>query len=827
MDGFERSLQVFYPDFVLAKSSSPRFSIVIPCFNQGRFLVDCLESLAIQDLLPFEVIVVNDGSTDDGTKAMMGRLPSYHYPFPVRCLNRPNGGLASARNYGIKHSTGDVIVPLDADDKLYPRALSEYAKAFAQYPEIDVISPDAVLFGNQDDTWCLPFFNAWRLTEMNIMACSSAIRRRVFAAGYWYTDEWGRGYEDWEFWIRTCALGPFKARALHLPVFGYRKWGFSMYSAVNHDDLVCQMRAFHTAAGIWSTDIDRKLRKTCAPTHRLVADNADAWAHVDDLATVAPSEVESFLETDTISRFLWVGVLPPEAAGPLQLIVNEVARRFPSLAYVFTSSVADDAYLVVIDRLTALNKGMGHLVSLETLHLVTTVHTEGKRGPRVKAITEGGTLGPSATALLASVVKAGDATLLPSALHHSSRAKSDVWYYFGREPQVPRPVASPQAGRTLAIAMPSLTCGGSEFAVRLFLEEGTVRRHFDKIVILTFFDHEHDTHACFEPLTDAIYHLGNLGLSDERKLALAQQLLEASKASDLLVANSEHGYHLLPRLRKARMPLKVHGQVHSIGIDPHTGLQSLGPPRLLASQYAALIDRVASISDALTAHMIDRLYFPSDKIRTVRLGIDQTRFRPRSPQERVDRADAKQVVWCGRLSDEKDPLLALKVAQRFHESFPNVRMMFVGDGPLAAEFGERLRNYKESGALVTWIPYTDRVEDVLRTSDCLFMTSTYEGIPIVVMEAFACGLPVVMCLTNTAAGELANSGCFFAVADRLDLDAYCRRIQEALASTPGIAADQVLAHHRYARELIDWLFSAEVQARTDHLHSVFGVTAAA
>ena len=66
-----------------------KFSVIIPCYNHGRFLIDCLESLAAQTLLASEVIVVNDGSTDEETLRLLDRLDLYSYPYPLRVLSKP------------------------------------------------------------------------------------------------------------------------------------------------------------------------------------------------------------------------------------------------------------------------------------------------------------------------------------------------------------------------------------------------------------------------------------------------------------------------------------------------------------------------------------------------------------------------------------------------------------------------------------------------------------------------------------------------------------------------------------------------------------------
>ena len=107
--------------------TSPPVSVVIPCFNQGRFLREALESVRAQTVRPCEVVVVDDGSTDD-TAEVAEAFPGVVY---VRQANR---GLAEARNRGITATTGEYLVFLDADDRLRSDALSVGLEALSTRP---------------------------------------------------------------------------------------------------------------------------------------------------------------------------------------------------------------------------------------------------------------------------------------------------------------------------------------------------------------------------------------------------------------------------------------------------------------------------------------------------------------------------------------------------------------------------------------------------------------------------------------------------------------------------------------------------------------------
>jgi glycosyltransferase involved in cell wall biosynthesis len=103
-------------------------SVVIPCYNQGRFLREALDSIRAATTGAVDVIVVNDGSTDD-TGAVAASAPG------IRCVRQTNAGLAAARNRGLQNAHGEYVVFLDADDRLAPGGLDAGAAALAVHPE--------------------------------------------------------------------------------------------------------------------------------------------------------------------------------------------------------------------------------------------------------------------------------------------------------------------------------------------------------------------------------------------------------------------------------------------------------------------------------------------------------------------------------------------------------------------------------------------------------------------------------------------------------------------------------------------------------------------
>jgi glycosyltransferase involved in cell wall biosynthesis len=108
-------------------------SVIIPCYNQARFLGEAIESVLSQNYPHFEVVVVDDGSTDNTSK-VASRYPG------VRCVRQENQGLAGARNTGIRHSSGSYLVFVDADDRLLPEALEVGLRHLKEHPECAFVS---------------------------------------------------------------------------------------------------------------------------------------------------------------------------------------------------------------------------------------------------------------------------------------------------------------------------------------------------------------------------------------------------------------------------------------------------------------------------------------------------------------------------------------------------------------------------------------------------------------------------------------------------------------------------------------------------------------
>ncbi len=177
-----------------------RAAVIIPCFNDGDVLEEAIAS--VQEHEPVEIVIVNDGSTDAGTLAVLGRIEARD---DICVVHRDNGGLGAARTTGLQATSAPLVYPLDADDRLEPGALAAMADTLERHPEAGFAWGDYALFGDRvghyrsPDAW-LP----WTLTYVNPYPVSSMFRRATIEhAGGWQ----GRAYEDWDLWLRLVGMG--------------------------------------------------------------------------------------------------------------------------------------------------------------------------------------------------------------------------------------------------------------------------------------------------------------------------------------------------------------------------------------------------------------------------------------------------------------------------------------------------------------------------------------------------------------------------------------------------------------------------------------------
>lgn len=169
-------------------------SVVIPCFNQGKYLEKAIRSIGD---LPVEIIVVNNGS-DDNTDDVAKKLN-------VTLLHEAKRGIGAAFNTGIGAAIGKYILPLSADDEVSPVYIPMASMILDENPNIDIVVPDYLVVSKAE----APYI--WKqegliddITQRNTMFFSSFYRKSMWEELGGYEENMPyAGWEDWDFWIKA------------------------------------------------------------------------------------------------------------------------------------------------------------------------------------------------------------------------------------------------------------------------------------------------------------------------------------------------------------------------------------------------------------------------------------------------------------------------------------------------------------------------------------------------------------------------------------------------------------------------------------------------
>lgn len=200
-----------------------RLSVIIPCYNYARYLGECIESVLNQSEKAWEIIVVDDESTDN-TKEVCEK-------YSVKYIWQKNKGLSGARNTGISHATGDYIMCLDADDMLRPDAIKEHLKIA---DENSIAQCGLLYFGTQIAQFRPSGATLQSLLRSNSIYCNSVFPRSAWEkVKYDESNTMRLGLEDWLYWIELFAHG-YTLKTNNYISLLYRRHGNAMTQATTH-----------------------------------------------------------------------------------------------------------------------------------------------------------------------------------------------------------------------------------------------------------------------------------------------------------------------------------------------------------------------------------------------------------------------------------------------------------------------------------------------------------------------------------------------------------------------------------------------------------------
>jgi glycosyltransferase involved in cell wall biosynthesis len=194
----------------------PAVSVVVPCFNGGRYIDQLLACLARQTFQDFELVIVDDGSNDPATRDKLASLDP-----AIRVFHQSNLGPGAARNTGFREARAPLVFTLDCDDTIEPQTLELLSNLMKDAPaDVGLAFSDLRMQGASEAI--IPRgFNAFDLLFSNTVSAGLMIRKSAWQAVGGYDETMRDGYEDWEFPLRIAIAG-YRGIGVKQPLYNYR-----------------------------------------------------------------------------------------------------------------------------------------------------------------------------------------------------------------------------------------------------------------------------------------------------------------------------------------------------------------------------------------------------------------------------------------------------------------------------------------------------------------------------------------------------------------------------------------------------------------------------
>ncbi len=180
-----------------------KVSVIMPCYNDGKYIMEAIDSIGKQTYQNWELIIVDDGSDDEETKQIINEIQNPK----IKVFHTEHLRPARARNYGIQKAEGKYILPVDSDDRIHEEYMEKAVKKIESNSQIGVVYCKAELFGEKNGPWNLPDYSFEQMLLDNI----------VFVTALFYKSDWekvggfntsmAQGMEDYDFWLSILSIG--------------------------------------------------------------------------------------------------------------------------------------------------------------------------------------------------------------------------------------------------------------------------------------------------------------------------------------------------------------------------------------------------------------------------------------------------------------------------------------------------------------------------------------------------------------------------------------------------------------------------------------------
>ncbi|WP_041295891.1 glycosyltransferase family 2 protein [Dokdonia sp. 4H-3-7-5] len=236
------------------ESTVQAVTVVIPCYNDGAFIMDALNSILRQTVLPERIIIIDDGSGAE----TMSVLKSIKNNI-VEVVYQTNQGVCTARNNGIGKATSSYILTLDADDIFEPTFIEKAKHILDSDMKVGVVCCHYKEFGNSSKNKDI-IKPKGKITQdflvKNNGVASALFRKKCWEEVNGYDVNFDKGYEDWDFWLSVLSQG-WEMRIIQEPLFNYRKKIHSRDTmALAQFDKELKMKIFLKHKKVYESSID-------------------------------------------------------------------------------------------------------------------------------------------------------------------------------------------------------------------------------------------------------------------------------------------------------------------------------------------------------------------------------------------------------------------------------------------------------------------------------------------------------------------------------------------------------------------------------------------
>jgi glycosyltransferase involved in cell wall biosynthesis len=183
-------------------NNKPKISIISPCFNHGKYIHEMLESVFRQTFEDYEVIIADDGSTDD-TRAILANIICEK----VKIIHAEHQGPAHARNLAIGHARAPIIMNLDADDKIAPTLLEKAYNRIITNTNVGIVFSEVERFGALTGKFNVGGYSLEKMLYDNRIVCNAFFRKADWEKVGGFSGDLIHGLEDWDFWLSIIELG--------------------------------------------------------------------------------------------------------------------------------------------------------------------------------------------------------------------------------------------------------------------------------------------------------------------------------------------------------------------------------------------------------------------------------------------------------------------------------------------------------------------------------------------------------------------------------------------------------------------------------------------